>query len=94
MTKSIIQDEKVCYRCRTPFGLHLHHICQGVGRRKHSDEDGLTVWLCYEHHLGKTGVHNDKVFDLALKRIAEEKWLYVYDKTVKDWIKRYDRNYL
>lgn len=95
MTKSIIQDEKVCYRCGTPFGLHKHHCIEGTGRRKHSEEDGLWVWLCGRHHnLSNEGVHFNKAFDMALKKTAEARWLYVYGKTIEDWIKRYDRNYL
>lgn len=48
MTSSIIQTNKKCIECGSVFNLHLHHVMFGKNRAK-SDEDGLVVWLCYDH---------------------------------------------
>lgn len=41
-----------------PIFIEEHHIFEGPNR-KHSEEYGLKVWLCLEHHtLGALAVHN------------------------------------
>lgn len=93
--KTIICNEKQCYVCGNRNNLHLHHIMFGKNRKK-ADQDGLTVWLCYQHHEGTFGVHGKKGHNLdqELKKIAEDKWIKYYNKTKKDFIERYGRNYL
>lgn len=95
--KSIVcnQDIKQCYVCGAKYNLHLHHIIFGKNRKK-ADQDGLTVWLCYEHHEGTNGVHGKYGHDLdiRLKEIAENIWLKHYKKTKEDFIKKYGKNYL
>lgn len=93
--KSIMQFEKECYVCKDKNNLHLHHTMFGKNRKK-ADEDGLTVYLCYEHHEGTNGVHgkNGKLLNEKLKRIAQKRWLEYYNRTTDEWIKRYGRNYL
>lgn len=95
MKKSIISNIKQCYICGSKNNLHYHHICFGRNR-KNSDEDGLMVWLCYQHHEGTNGIHGKygKELDLKLKKIAEEHWLLYYQKDIEDFIKRYGKNYL
>lgn len=92
---SILQKEKRCYVCDTTSNIHLHHIMFGKNRKK-ADEDLLTVYLCREHHEGTNGVHgkNGHELDLKLKKIAEQKWLKYYNKTIDDFIKKFGRNYL
>lgn len=96
MRNSIISDIKRCYVCGARLYLHQHHVLYGVKNRKKADEDGLFVYLCYQHHEGTNGVHgkNGKELDLKLKKIAEKKWLQHYNKSVEDFIARYGRNYL
>lgn len=93
--KSIISDIKKCYVCETTLNLQLHHILFGRNRKK-ADEDGLTVYLCYYHHLGTDGVHgkNGIDLDIDLKQIAEKRWCEYYNKTPEQFIKRYGRNYI
>lgn len=93
--KSILQSNKQCYVCNTTNNLHLHHIIFGKNRKK-ADEDGLTVYLCREHHEGTFGVHgkNGHKLDTILKQQAEIYWLKTYNKTVEDFIERYGKNYL
>ena len=92
--KSIIQDNKFCFECGTGYGLHRHHIFYGKNR-KLSEEDGLVVYLCYEHHEGNNGVHghNTKLNE-KLKEIGQRAYMIKYNKTKEDFIKRYGKNYL
>lgn len=93
--KSIISDKKECYVCKTTNNLHLHHIMFGKNRKK-ADKDGLTIYLCYEHHEGTNGVHgkNGHELDIKLKQLAEKRWIEYYDKDIEDFISIYGRNYL
>ena len=95
--KSIVcnQEIKMCAICGVKNNLHLHHIIFGKNRKK-ADEDGLTIWLCYEHHEGTNGIHgkNGHKLDMILKQKSEECWLRHYNKTKEDFIKRYGKNYL
>lgn len=94
--KSIIQAEKKCYVCETTYNLHSHHCMHGTANRKLADQDGLTVYLCYEHHEGNNGVHNKNghELDLELKQLAQKRWMEYYDKTEDDFRQRYGRSYL
>lgn len=92
---SIISNVKECYVCKTKNNLHRHHILFGKNRKK-ADIDGLTVYLCQEHHEGTNGVHgiNGHKLDIALKKIAQTKWQDYYKKSKEDFIARYFKNYL
>ncbi len=94
--KSIIQTEKKCYVCETTYNLHSHHCMHGTANRKLADQDGLTVYLCYEHHEGNMGVHskNGHELDLELKQLAQRRWMEYYSKTEDDFRQRYGRSYL
>ena len=66
MAKSILQFERQCYVCRkrynvvTAVGLEEHHIFPGNPGRKLSEQYGLKVWLCRQHHnMPPNGVHFD-----------------------------------
>lgn len=93
--KSIISDKKECYVCKTINNLHLHHIMFGKNRKK-ADKDGLTIYLCYEHHEGTNGVHgkNGHNLDIKLKQLAEKRWIEYYHKDIEDFIRAYGCNYL
>ena len=93
--ESIIQANKVCYYCQTPYNLHKHHIFYGIANRKKSEQDGCWCWLCARHHnMSDEGVHFDKEFDLWLKQVCESRWLQYYEATIEDFIKRYGKNYI
>lgn len=95
MSKSIMQKEKKCFVCETPNNLHEHHVIYGVANRKKSEEYGLKVWLCQEHHVGSNGVHNNIALDYELKAIAEIKWLtYDWSRSINDFVKIFGKNYL
>lgn len=79
MSKSILSNEKVCYFCGTPFGLHKHHIFFGTANRKLSEKYGCWCYLCAPHHnMSNTSVHHNRYIDLDLKRecqkVFEEKY--------------------
>ena len=96
MSKSIISNEKRCFVCGKERGCEVHHLFYGVSNRKLADEDGLWVYLCYECHRGRWGVHGYDGYDLntSLKREAQRTWMKHYGKTVEDFIARYGKSYL
>ena len=90
--KSIIQEQKECYVCKTKYGLHEHHIFYGTANRKQSEKYGMKIWLCGRHHnLSNEGVHFNKELDLQIKRMAQKK----FEETYKDldFIKIFGRSY-
>ena len=94
--KSILQSKKECYICFSTNNLEVHHCFFGSANRKLSEQDGLKVWLCYEHHRGTNGVHgkNGSELNIKLKQIAEKKWIDTYNKSINEFIKIYGRNFL
>ncbi len=91
---SILQKEKRCYVCGTTVNIHTHEVFFGKNRKK-SIEDGCCVYLCGRHHnQSNEGIHFNKELDLKLKRKMEERWLLIYHKEIKDFIRRYYKNYL
>ena len=84
--KSIIDQTKRCYVCGRTDTLHLHHILFGKNRNN-ADKDGLTVYLCWEHHEGTNGVHgkNGSELNKELKtptsfRSIQELKYYIRDR--------------
>lgn len=85
MSRSIIPDDRegVCWLCSHygkppaalrggPNAIEVHHIMGGSGR-KLSEHYGIKVHLCvYHHRIGDDAVHNNRFWDLKLKRIAEQ----------------------
>ncbi|WP_167955081.1 hypothetical protein [Anaerosporobacter faecicola] len=71
---SIMQTEKKCFICARRKYLEEHHIFGGTANRKKSEKHGLKVWLCYEDHRGNSGVHFNRVVDLALKAAGQKKF--------------------
>ena len=89
--KSIIDNEKRCYKCKTEYNIHKHHIFEGRNRNN-SEEYGLWVYLCGKHHnLSNEGVHFNKNFDNELKKIGQEKFEEVYQDL--DFLSIFRRNY-
>lgn len=75
MTKSIVSNERVCWVCGTPYGLHRHHIYEGVANRKLSEKYGCWVYLCGRHHnLSNEGVHFNKPLNDRLKKYTQERF--------------------
>lgn len=90
--KSIIQlDTSYCYVCGK-YGTEIHHIFFGNPNRKLSDKYGLMIGLCYEHHRGKTGVHNNRELDLAMKQVGQRMFNRTYPEA--DFLAVFGKNYL
>lgn len=91
-SKSIIQDEKMCYLCPRTYGLEKHHIMAGLANRRLSEKYGLWVYLCQEHHTGKKGAQYEKDLNRLLKRQAQRKFEAIYDHEL--WMAVFRKNYL
>ena len=95
----LVPDITRCFICGTGNGVNLHEVFYGTANRSKSKEDGMCCPLCRECHQGTHGVHNNKVFDLKLKKQAEKIWIINYangdfNKGIEDFIKRYGKNYV
>ena len=77
MSMSLLSDEPKCWVCGSP-AVELHHVFHGWANRRISDKYGCTVYLCREHHTGKTGAHFDRNLDLLLKRNCQGRWEETY----------------
>ena len=73
------------------LGTDKHHMVYGTSKRKLADKDGLYVQLCHKCHMR---LHQEGYFKDDLQQLAEKVWLEHYGKTIEDWIRRYDKNYL
>ena len=93
--RSILSNTRECFICHAPDPLHRHHIYEGTGRRKISEQQGCWIWLCPRHHNASNfGIHANKELDLKIKQMCEEKWLEIHDATQEDFIEVFGRNYL
>lgn len=90
MAKSLLQNEKVCYKCGFPLYVDKHHI-YGAANRPISEKDGCFIYLCRRCH---DRLHLNPKFMATYKARCEEAWLKKYNKTIEDFIARYGRNYL
>lgn len=92
MAKSILQKQKMCYFCNDQRNLEEHHVFFGTANRKKSEHHGLKVWLCPEHHRGKTGVHHNKHLDKMVKRFAQKTFEKTH--TREEFMREFGKNYL
>jgi hypothetical protein len=88
-----MQEVKECYICKSVNNLHFHHIYFGK-KRKISDKNGFTCYLCYDHHEGTNGVHglNGHNLDMYLKKTCQEKFERL--NTRQDFMRLICKNYL
>ena len=75
-TRSILQAERTCLICGSPY-TEVHHIYFGHGRRRISDSNGFIAYLCPEHHRGRYSPHGNREADLRLKERCQR----VFEKT-------------
>lgn len=77
MSKSIMQNEKECWVCKTTQNLHRHHV-YGGGCRLVSEHQGFWIWLCAKHHnMSDEGVHFNRELDIKIKQECQRE----YEKT-------------
>ena len=88
--KSILNSQKgICYLCARLNG----DILFGAGQRAISEENGLKVDLCIEHHrTGQQAVHNSRKTRELLCKIAQTEFEKVH--TRKEWEQIARKNYL
>lgn len=90
--KSIIQNSYECFICGTTTCLEKHHCFPGNPNRKHSEEDGLWVYLCADHHRGNVSVHFNHEMEQKLKKYSQ--MVYERKHTREQFVERYGKNYL
>lgn len=91
--KSIVTDDMdFCIVCGRPRD-HVHHVFFGTCNRNISDKHGFIVPLCWEHHEGNTGVHNNQVLDQKLKQYAQRKY-EALGHSRKEFRALFGKNYL
>ena len=71
--------------------VQLHHTHGGINRQL-SDEYGLIVPLCMEHHTGNHGAHNSRALDIYLKRLGQKAFEELYGHA--EYMARFGKNYL
>lgn len=88
---NILQEEKECYVCHTTVGLERHHIYAG-GNRSLSEKHGCWVYLCAEHHRGKTGAHQNRALDLKLREDCQRAFEKTH--TREEFVEIFGKSYL
>lgn len=93
MKPSILKTEPgVCYICRKQTDTALHHIFYGP-KRKMSDENGFTVFLCPDcHQYAPHAAHRCREIDLWLRARCQR----VFEKTHSrdEFMRLVGKNYL
>ena len=98
--KSNLNSQKgICYLCARLNGDYSvkqteeHHILFGAGQRAISEENGLKVDLCIEHHrTGQQAVHNNRETRELLCKIAQTEFEKAH--TREEWEQIARKNYL
>ena len=93
------KKDGTCYLCmllnndyRKHDVLHEHHIFGGPNRI-HSEEEGLKVYLCPEHHLtGPAAVHRCQETQNVLHQIGQQEFEKTH--TREEFRKIFGRSYL
>ena len=57
-----------------------------------SEREGFVCWLCQEHHIGQTGVHQNRALDVAIKQECQR--AYERTHTRADFMRLIGKNYL
>lgn len=72
-----ITVDGICALCGKPSEC-THHLCGGSGKRKISDEDGLTIPLCNECHnmavKPEDRIHGNPVAEKLSKMLGQIAW--------------------
>ena len=92
---SLYGDERVCYRCGSPY-VDCHHIYGGNGRRGVSDREGCYVYLCHEHHMMCHEHREDNGTDLMdyFRKDCQTRWMEREGADEDDFIRTFGTSYL
>nr|WP_288891109.1 hypothetical protein [uncultured Blautia sp.] len=78
--------------CRKYLYLEAHHVFGGANRKK-SEEYGLKVYLCLEHHReGPEAVHRNHDMMRLVQQEGQRAFRLVYPEI--DFRKEFGKNYL
>ena len=88
--RSILHEKNgTCYLCML---LDEHHIFGGPNRM-HSEETGLKVWLCMDHHtMGTLAVHRCPDTMRLMHRIGQQEFEKSYSR--QQFIEIFGKSYL
>lgn len=98
---SILQKKDgTCYLCKELCGsgriyrqVEEHHIFFGSGQRWKSEEDGLKVYLCAEHHrTGPEAVHRNAAICRRVQAAGQRAYEETHSREA--FMERYGRNYI
>ena len=92
--------DRTCYLCMllngdysTRTGLQAHHAMPGTANRRLSEQYGLKVYLCLQHHTaGPMAVHNNAGLRDMVKGKAQAAFEGVYSH--EKWMAVFGKNYL
>lgn len=91
MRFSILTDDlDHCYICGA-LKHSIHEIYFGKNRIN-SMKWGCCVPLCFDHHTGKNGVHNNIEVDIMLKRLCQLQFEKIYPDI--DFMNIFHKNYI
>jgi len=103
MDSTIATDEKgKCFVCGTHFNIQEHHIFEGSCRQM-SEQYGLKVHLCLDHHTGYHGVHTARGKQLreCLHKIGQTEYMdrriqegMTEEEALQDFRDKFIRSYL
>ena len=79
------------YFIKKTKGCEKHHIFGGVANRPKSEQYGLFIWLTPEQHKY---LHDHPLEMLEIKKEAQKSFMRYYDKTSKEFIDSFGKNYL
>ena len=91
--------DKHCYLCMLLHDdyhekiVEEHHVIPGTWGRQKSEELGLKVYLCVEHHrTGPEAVHRS----IEISRVLQQKAQKTYEQTHShsEWMREVGRNYI
>lgn len=90
--RSVLETEPgVCYICGRWCQTHKHHLFGGPNR-KHSEREGLYVYLCPEHHnMSNHSVHMDVKMNRWLQQEGQEAYENIYSH--EQFMRIFGRNY-
>lgn len=84
------EDLNHCYVCGRPYP-QIHHIMNSANKAK-SEEYGLILPLCLNHHTGAEGVHTKPEKMLACRQMAQRKFEEEHSR--EEWISEFGKSYL
>ena len=91
MSKSIMQDRKVCYFTGSVDNLDKHHIFLGTANRKKSEQYGCWVWITHWLHMRIHQDHEFTSYRYELQKEAQRRFeaIYGHEKFMQEFHKNY-----